>query len=65
MKLNQKCFCCGNSIEGHPHSGSPLVKGPVCSFCNYTRVIPYRISLLENLDIEDDVFGEDEEYQHD
>jgi hypothetical protein len=65
MKLNQKCLCCGNLIKGFPHSGSPLVEGLVCSFCNETRVIPHRISLLENLDNEDDVYGEDEEFQYD
>lgn len=41
-----KCVICGKEIHGYGNNAEPVKKGICCDECNYTKVIPARISNL-------------------
>jgi hypothetical protein len=46
--MKKKCCICKTEITGHGHNPDPLnVKGRCCGVCNFTKVIPARLSLYK------------------
>ena len=50
--INQTCVICGESFNGLGNNPAPLGEGRCCDNCNFTKVIPKRLSQLSSGDLE-------------
>lgn len=42
-----KCIICSGSYRGMGHNAEPVKDGRCCITCNYTKVIPARMDLMQ------------------
>ncbi len=52
---NTKCSICDKTLQDIGHNASPVNDGRCCTKCNFTKVIPARLELL---DIYENIFDE-------
>ena len=53
--LKQKCCLCDSTFLGYGNNAEPLEKGGrCCDSCNFTKVIPFRITILTNREKRED-----------
>ena len=47
-----KCIICGDSYRGMGHNAEPVKDGRCCTDCNYLKVIPARMDLIQKIQME-------------
>ena len=43
------CKICKNKYKGYGHNAEPIIKGKCCNACNYMKVIPARLTQIQEM----------------